>query len=315
LELIDKLKHPHLIHIKQTYQLGKRFNILFPYAKSNLQNYLRKGQAPRDRHPSKNLLWEQVLGITEALSKIINFEDPQDPTGHRDMKGYHLDLKPQNVLVFVERAPGRPSKNVLRISDFGQSEFLDGAVGPSGSTSRLIGAGGTDAYAPPEYYGIGASEKYDVWSLGIIVLEILAFAVRGIDGLKDRRAGLDNVRHTKGSEYFNSRFYSGRGRGAKIKPEILTWLKELLQDESVQDSERKLFVKPLAGLCLEMLEPDYTKRKSIDDALSKMREIFQADSSESSEETALSLKRNDEEILVDLKYVSTTIARYNIVPG
>jgi serine/threonine protein kinase len=301
LELIDRLKHPHLIHIMQTYQLGERFNILFPYAKSNLQDYLRNGQAPRDRHIFNNPLWEQVLGITEALSKIINFKDPEDTAGHKGLKGYHLDLKPQNVLVFVERAPGRPSKDVLKISDFGQSEFVDVGPGHSSTTSRLIRAGGTGAYAPPEYYGMGATGVYDVWSLGIIVLEILAFAIRGIDGLTHRTTGLDNVRHTIGSQYYNSRFYTGQGQTAKIKPEILTWLNELIEDQVLQESEREQFVRPLVKLGLEMLEPDYVNRKSIDKVLSKMWEIFKTGISESSEETAMSLKKSDEEILVDLK--------------
>jgi len=296
LELIDKLNHPHLIHIKQTYQLGDKFNILFPYAKANLQDYLRKEQAPRHRQVSKNPMWEQVLGITEALSKIINFQDPEN---NRGLKGYHLDLKPQNVLVFIERAPGRPSKEVFRISDFGQSEFID--VGNSGTTSTLIGANGTDAYAPPEYYGIGASPMYDVWSLGIIVLEILAFAIRGIAGLTHESTGLDKVRQTKGSGYYNSRFYSGRGREARVKEEILTWLEGLVEDRVLPDVEREQFVRPLVKLILEMLKPDYKSRKTIDEVLSGMQVIFKAGISDPSEETALALKKKDESILVDLK--------------
>lgn len=299
LELIDKLNHPHLIHIKQTYQLGERFNILFPYAKANLQDYLRKEQAPRNRQVSKNPMWEQVLGITEALSKMINFQDPDD---NRGLKGYHLDLKPQNVLVFIERAPGRPSKEVFRISDFGQSEFID--VGNSGTTSTLIGANGTDAYAPPEYYGIGASPVYDVWSLGIIVLEILAFAIRGTDGLIHESTGLDKARETKGSEYHNSRFFSGRGQSALVKQEILTWLDDLVEDLVLQDVEREQFVKPLVKLIREMLNPNYENRRTIGEVLSRMRVIFKAGISDPSEETALSLKKKDENILVDLKYVS-----------
>lgn len=308
--LIDQLKHPHLIHIHKTYQLGNRFNILFPFAKSNLQDYLRKGNAPRDRQLSKNPMWLQLLGITEALSKLINFEGPSnDPSrGNKRLLIYHLDLKPQNVLVFANRVPGRPAQDILQISDFGQSSFENASPGNSAATTRFTNTRGvslgTEDYAPPEYNGIGANSAYDVWSLGIILLEILAYAIRGADGLSNPRTGLDVVRHTAGPYFQDSRFYIGHNETATLKPAISTWLDELMNYDDIQDVEREQFVKPLVNLSRKMLEPDYTKRKSIDGVVSQMREIFKQGISENSDETAMSLKRNDEEILVDFRYVS-----------
>jgi serine/threonine protein kinase len=41
LEKIAALKDDHLVQIKKTYQLGDKFNILFPCARTNLFEYLR----------------------------------------------------------------------------------------------------------------------------------------------------------------------------------------------------------------------------------------------------------------------------------
>jgi serine/threonine protein kinase len=297
LERIATLKDPHLVQIQKTYQLGDKFNILFPCANTNLHDYLRnvKWYAPQNARINKNPLWEQVLGITKALNKIINFTDPLDL--NRKLFGYHLDLKPQNILI-DNSATG--SRDAFKITDFGQAKFLDPVFA---GTSRIHGAGGTDAYAPPEYQQPQQDRVYDVWSLGIIVLEVLAFAIRGVDGLLHRDNGLDHVRFTKEGGHANSRFYTTAGSRPIVKPRILKWIDILAKDPMIQDIESRQFVQNLCDLILKMLEPQMNQRIAIDAVLAKMGEIFQMDASQVIEVTAESLRERDEITLVDLKYV------------
>lgn len=286
------MKDDHLVQIQKTYQLGDKFNILFPCAKTNLHEYLRdrKWHAPQYTRISKNPLWEQVLGITKALSKIINFADPEDPS--HVIFGWHLDLKPQNIL--VDNATDG-SRDIFKITDFGQTRFEAAFV------TRISGGGGTEAYAPPEYLDETQNRTYDVWSLGIIVLEILIYAIRGVDGLLHHDTGLDIVRSSTEDSHENSRFYIGRGSRARIKPKILEWKENLFQDPILQDEENHEFVENLLRIIMLMLEPQMKKRITIDEVVIKMGEVFQMKVFDPVEFTAESLKHKDEVILVDLK--------------
>lgn len=234
-----------------------------------------------------------MLGITRALSKIVNFADPEDPG--KVFFGCHFDLKPQNILIDKETSG---FKDVFKITDFGQANFIDPAFA---GTTRINSDGGTDAYAPPEYCEEKQDRAYDVWSLGIIVLEILAFTIKGVEGLTDKATGLDTIRCTKEENFHeNSRFYTGKGPTAKVKPSILRWIDSLSQDLTIQDKESQQFFQNLKGLIMRMLEPQMKQRIAIDEVVIDMADIFNMKVSQSPEVTADSLKLKDETTLVEL---------------
>jgi serine/threonine protein kinase len=297
LEKIASLKDDHLVQIIKTYQLGDKYNILFPCAKTNLYNYLREEEwrAPQHVSINQNPMWQQVLGITVALSKIINFPDPEDP--QNVIFGYHLDLKPQNILI-DSSGPGRG--DIFKITDFGQARFVNKAFA---GTSRIKGGGGTDIYAPPEYLEYEQDRAYDVWSLGIIVMEVLAYAVRGVAGLKNPANGLDAARLTREGNFTHSRFYTTTGTNVIIKPSIVSWTKELLQDPVVGSKDNQEFVHALIQLVWKMLEPRMKRRITIDKVVKEMAKIFEMKASDDDEVTTESLKQKDEEVLIDLKSV------------
>lgn len=283
----------------KTYQLGEKFNILFPYAKTNLHQYLRdrRWRAPQSVNLSRSRLWDQVLGVTEALSKIITFVDPEEPG--RILFGFHLDLKPSNILIDGETTV---SKDLFKITDFGQTQFIDPAFA---ETTKVIGGGGTDAYAPPEYLGPHQNHVYDVWSLGIIILEIFAFAVRDVDGLIHEEFGLDNVRFTVEAGVKNSRFYTRDNESGQwvLKCQIVAWIESLMQYASEKFPESRVFISELRGLIKQMLEPDMKKRIVISQVLSQMRTIFKVVNAEPDRDQADVLREQDERILVDERQV------------
>jgi len=95
----------------------------------------------------------------------------------------HRDLKPSNILVGGD---GRP-----RLLDFGIAKFLDGAPEATATQTHTTARALTPAYASPEQVrGEPASPASDVFSLGVLLYELVA-GVRPFRGAGDSRAGLE----------------------------------------------------------------------------------------------------------------------------
>lgn len=109
----------------------------------SLQDWLEwcGGKAPRQREA---VLWTQ--GILAGLAYLH---------GHKII---HRDLKPANILM----DGGTP-----RIADFGLSRVLI-------VDNSSAGFGGTIAYSAPEAFRGARTEQTDVWSVGVILYQLLA---------------------------------------------------------------------------------------------------------------------------------------------
>lgn len=88
----------------------------------------------------------------------------------------HRDLKPENILITTGDDEG-----TVKITDFGLAKFIR-----SGSISAS--SAGTPIYMAPETWSGSFSEKSDIWSLGVVLYELLTgvppFLDDTLDGLK-----------------------------------------------------------------------------------------------------------------------------------
>jgi len=119
-----------------------------------------------------------ILGAARALDAI-------EKNG-----GFHRDIKPENLLVGLAR---NRETHVVKISDFGLARV------PTTSAPWVTRtACGTPGYIAPELYAPGAvfSAKADVWSLGVVALEILTGG-REVSRLDHIQAPPDLVRLVK----------------------------------------------------------------------------------------------------------------------
>ncbi|XP_066356160.1 cysteine-rich receptor-like protein kinase 44 isoform X2 [Miscanthus floridulus] len=98
--------------------------------------------------------YQIIKGTCEGLNHLHNSQGKPI---------FHLDLKPANILL---------DKNMMtpKISDLGLSRLV-----ASTKTHQTESREGTHGYMPPEYIDTGAiSPKFDVFSLGVIIIKIIA---------------------------------------------------------------------------------------------------------------------------------------------
>lgn len=154
--------------------------MIFPLSNTNLRKFLADPKHGLGQYNFSNIfsapIWEQARGIVDAMRYIHKF-----PEGSR--MGIHFDLKPENILVDT----GVRSFKFL-ITDFGLAVLKDLEQHNSLETA----GGGDEGYGPPEHEGL--NRKYDVWSMGCILLELLYFVIwsfKGAEKLADARGEAD----------------------------------------------------------------------------------------------------------------------------
>ncbi|KAF5185205.1 kinase family protein [Thalictrum thalictroides] len=123
-----------------------------------------------DPEKKKELDWQKRLGIIIGTARGLKYL-------HTDYKIsiVHRDIKASNILLDLKYRP--------KISDFGLAKFYASEKIPSHETAKIAG---TLGYMAPEYLGNGQlTEKVDVYSYGVLVLEILS-------GVRNNKFGSDD---------------------------------------------------------------------------------------------------------------------------
>ncbi|CAL4991023.1 unnamed protein product [Urochloa decumbens] len=120
--------------------------------------YLQLGSL--DKHLSEESHgpdWLTRYKIIKGICEGLNFLH-----GGLENPIFHLDLKPANILLDKNMVP--------KISDFGLSRLFRGTCRTQATESFK----GTEYYMPPEYITMRLiSNKYDIFSLGIIIIQIM----------------------------------------------------------------------------------------------------------------------------------------------
>ncbi len=235
---VSRRPHPHLINLLATYEHNDRYHLLFPWAKGNLYTFWQTVHPQNDETGSKaRWLVQQSRGLASGLARIhryqrtssdsimnvmglaskleasrVQSQDPQGKGKGKDPKVLfcrHGDIKPENILWFPA-APGSEDDNlgVLIISDFGIAEFdvQDDVPRSQQKAASLV-------YEAPEVYlpvGDGViNTRYDVWGLGCIFLEFLAWYFGGWDEVNrflDKKMDPDEV---VGNTFDSRKFRAG----------------------------------------------------------------------------------------------------------
>lgn len=157
-KVVSALNHPNILSIHEVGEYDSS-----PFIVSELV----KGENLRDLTAKRNLSLNEILDICVQVGKAL--------AAAHAVGIAHRDIKPENIMVLPDDS--------VKVLDFGLAKFVDSEKKPThdsvASTASLVHtkAGmiiGTVNYMSPEQLrGKSVDERADVWSLGIVLFEML----------------------------------------------------------------------------------------------------------------------------------------------
>ncbi|KAM0867580.1 hypothetical protein ACQ4PT_041891 [Festuca glaucescens] len=158
METLGKIKHRNLVPLLGYSKVGEERLLVYEYmTNGSLEDMLHLHHPAGGGPLAAPLSWEQRKKIARGAAKGLCFL-------HHNCIPHiiHRDMKSSNVLL--------DSDMEARVADFGMARLIS-ALDTHLSVSTLAG---TPGYVPPEYYqSFRCTAKGDVYSLGVVLLELL----------------------------------------------------------------------------------------------------------------------------------------------
>ncbi|KAJ2995204.1 hypothetical protein NUW58_g1345 [Xylaria curta] len=182
LEIIQSLKHPHLIWHITTIKHGDLLYAIFPWADGgNLSKFWeRDPDATQTRHPAL-FLWslQQMRGLVDGLFAL------------HELNCRHGDLKPENILHFQASEDPRirhSQYGTLVIADVGVSRVHHQVTELRTDPTKTKAT--TPCYEAPEVElnrNAPRGRRYDMWSVGCLFMEFAIWLLYGNQAIGDFR--------------------------------------------------------------------------------------------------------------------------------
>jgi len=170
-------EHKNVIEFIGAVERGYDRYLMFRWAEEgNLRTFWRTNSRPALTTALVKDVVYQIIGLVDALQKL---HTGSYRTGGESFR--HGDLKPENILCVTIKPPqtdGGINIPELKISGMGLAKYHSVATEFRPPTSMRYT---TARYEPPEVLSPGQrrSRRYDMWSLGCIILETVIWLLYG----------------------------------------------------------------------------------------------------------------------------------------
>jgi type VI secretion system protein ImpC len=153
LQLLMRVRHPHLLAIHGYWVVGDHLVIGLELAEQSLRALLQEHQRAGAAGLPPELALRYLADAAEALDYLGR---PVHRLNSHTVRIQHRDVKPANLLL---------QGGAVKVADFGLAKALEGAV-PARSFSMTL------AYAPPEFFQGETTPTSDQYSLGVTYYEL-----------------------------------------------------------------------------------------------------------------------------------------------
>ncbi|KAK8129203.1 hypothetical protein PG999_001583 [Apiospora kogelbergensis] len=227
----------HLIKLLLTFQHGNRCYLVFDWADGNLQEFWDQ-RTITTSHFNNVWITKQCYGLATALKRIhglATFQKEERKRNHsieaNDYREYgrHGDIKAANILWFKDYQGNRDH---FVLADLGLTRYHSNLTRSQVRYSDLDGW--TDQYRAPELdlRANNISQKYDIWSLGCVFLELFIWYALGADGISDFEDQLDTETKGDATNFGEANFFNihkdGHGnKSAVVKPAVEKWIEKI----------------------------------------------------------------------------------------
>ena len=142
IDIQSKIDHPNIVKLLYVKETHISYDLVMEYASmGSLFHYIRK---------YKGLNENKTFSLFIQVVNAVNFMHSNDLI--------HRDIKPENILIF--------ENNIIRLCDFGWCVKLEGH-------QRGTFCGTTEYMSPELVNHQGYGKEIDVWSLGILLYEMI----------------------------------------------------------------------------------------------------------------------------------------------
>ncbi|KAK3502515.1 hypothetical protein B0T13DRAFT_430379 [Neurospora crassa] len=225
---IQRTNHPHIIDFIAAIERGTARYLLFSWAdQGNLQSLWVKHKSPLLSSTLVEDVIRQLRGLADALDELHNCGEKGKDA---DSSWRHGDVKPQNILSRSKQKvnastqqPGSDDQldiGHLMMSDLGLAKHH--SVATKVRNDRTSTRSTTFRYSPPEVYTLEETEstarsrRYDIWSMGCVILEFSIWLLYGWHALDDFNKKIITADWGEQCPWFTATIKPGKGKTAKL---------------------------------------------------------------------------------------------------
>ncbi len=283
-------KHDNIAITKASLEWGKTYSLFFDLAKCNLWEYFMNPTVKMENLEEKRRVFSRTVGLAGALAYL--HDELYLASENERLQCYHLDLKPQNILVFEMNG-----EEIWKIADFGISQIkrIPGNASHHGSEQHVSfldkvfhsktpdddPSSGVDnsryggTYAAPEAKEKSdkVTRRSDVWSLACVITLVLTYLHNQTHGIKQFQES--RARDRSHDWFFDSKaLKTGSETKEILHKSVVSWLDTLNGAALGRDKvEAQATMKATELLKRHMFLRDQEKRFSAKEVEKKLMDI------------------------------------------